>query len=138
MRKGIILILVLLSALIISCNLPKAKKAKFNIPQEELKAKFEEFGELKDVKWRATVFDGDTSNSIVVSLYVKDDFFKTNKDEKIKVIGKNVMQVLFDIIDNENDYNIYYVEFVNQKGAESVNVSRSSSYDYTREEIEGN
>lgn len=130
------LTLILLTSLVIGCSLPEVTEAKFEREFEHVQADLKALDSFENagVRWSATSFKGESTQSLIVEL-----LNGTEEDEaRMRKIGESAMRIVFDSVENEDEFDIYEVVFIQQSSAGIATKTYKKPFRYEKGEIDEN
>ena len=136
MIKRIFLAIIMISCLVMSnCTMPEMVEAKFEKETEEIINELKLLKNFEDagIRWHVTTSGEKNFHSLQVQLLNGEDL--SEDEEILKKIGKEALKIVFNSIENEEEYDGFNVMFIQKKSIGIVSSSFNKGFGYKYEEI---
>lgn len=137
MRNHIIIILIIGTlACLHACFSLGMKEAKFERDIEEVRSDLKALKNFDDtgIKWMAISTNSKTTHLLKVQLLNGKEL--SEDDQEMRELGKEVMKIVINSIENESDYDTFQVVFIQKTGIGPLSSGSSRPFTYQLEDLQ--
>jgi hypothetical protein len=137
MKRTMTLMTIMLGfALLTGCNFGDLKLPKFKTGTDSLIAEIKQTGNFENVTFGTTETTYKDSTDRYLNLQLLNGTALPKGDSLLRELGRKVMIMVVNSLENSSDYNNFQVEFIAKAEIGLVNYSSSNRYTYKIEDLQ--